>query len=67
MAVGTSARNVRLGRKVRGHDRTRGSLFKQQDWGALGSNDGTGLVVGGQRGCNYQLSTWVFGIQGDAA
>jgi outer membrane immunogenic protein len=35
--------------------------------GALGSNDGTGLVVGGQLGCNYQLSTWVFGIQGDAA
>jgi len=44
-----------------------GSLFEQKDWGALGSHDGTGLVVGGQVGCNYQISTWVFGIQGDAA
>jgi outer membrane immunogenic protein len=33
----------------------------------LVSNDDTGLVVGGQLGCNYQISTWVFGIQGDAA
>jgi outer membrane immunogenic protein len=44
-----------------------GSLFEHQDWGTLGSDDGTGLVVGGQVGCNYQISTWVFGIQGDAA
>jgi outer membrane immunogenic protein len=44
-----------------------GSLFEQKDWGAFGSNDGTGLVVGGQLGCNYQISTWVFGIQGDVA
>jgi outer membrane immunogenic protein len=44
-----------------------GSLFEQKDWGVLGSHDGTGLVVGGQLGCNYQVSTWVFGIQGDAA
>src|SRR5215475_2677418 len=42
-----------------------GSLFEQQDWGALGSDSGPGLVVGGQLGCNYQISTWVFGIQGD--
>jgi outer membrane immunogenic protein len=44
-----------------------GALFEQGDWGALGSDDGTGLVVGGQLGCDYQISTWVFGIQGDAA
>jgi outer membrane immunogenic protein len=35
--------------------------------GALGGHDGTGLLLGGQAGCNYQISTWVFGIQGDAA
>jgi outer membrane immunogenic protein len=44
-----------------------GSLFEQSDWGVLGSHSGTGLLVGGQLGCNYQISTWVFGIQGDAA
>jgi outer membrane immunogenic protein len=44
-----------------------GSLFEESSWGALGSHDGTGLLLGGQVGCNYQLSTWVFGIQGDAA
>ena len=44
-----------------------GALFEERDWGPLGSDDGTGLVVGGQLGCNYQISTWVFGIQGDAA
>jgi outer membrane immunogenic protein len=44
-----------------------GSLFAQKDWGALGSHDETGLLVGGQLGCNYQISTWVFGIQGDIA
>jgi outer membrane immunogenic protein len=44
-----------------------GSLFEQSDWGALGSHGGTGLLVGGQLGCNYQISTWVLGIQGDAA
>jgi outer membrane immunogenic protein len=44
-----------------------GSLFAQKDWGALGSHDETGLLVGGQLGCNYQVSTWVFGVQGDIA
>jgi outer membrane immunogenic protein len=45
-----------------------GSLFLQKDWGPLGSHDGTGLVGGGQLGCNYQVSPmWVIGIQGDLA
>jgi outer membrane immunogenic protein len=44
-----------------------GSLFEQKDWGAFGSDDDTGLVVGGQLGCNYQISSWVFGVQGDLA
>jgi outer membrane immunogenic protein len=44
-----------------------GSLFAQKDWGAFGSHDETGLVVGGQLGCNYQISTWVLGVQGDMA
>jgi outer membrane immunogenic protein len=44
-----------------------GSLWVQQDWGAFGGDDGTGIMLGGQLGCNYQISSWVFGIQGDAA
>jgi outer membrane immunogenic protein len=44
-----------------------GSLFVQQDWGVFGAANDTGLVVGGQLGCDYQISTWVFGVQGDAA
>jgi outer membrane immunogenic protein len=44
-----------------------GSLFEQEDWGLLGSHHGTGLLAGGQLGCNYQISTWVFGVQGDIA
>jgi outer membrane immunogenic protein len=44
-----------------------GSLFSQQDWGPRGSDDDTGLVLGGQLGCNYQISSWVFGVQGDLA
>jgi outer membrane immunogenic protein len=44
-----------------------GSVFGKNDWGALGSHDETGLLVGGQLGCNYQISTWVFGVQGDGA
>ena len=43
-----------------------GSVFTQSDWGALGSDHDGGLVLGGQLGCNYQVSTWVFGVQGDA-
>jgi outer membrane immunogenic protein len=44
-----------------------GSVFVQQDWGAFGADDDGGLTLGGQAGCNYQISTWVFGLQGDAA
>jgi outer membrane immunogenic protein len=44
-----------------------GSVFVQQDWGVLGADRDTGLTLGGQAGCNYQISSWVFGIQGDAA
>jgi outer membrane immunogenic protein len=44
-----------------------GSLFAQKDWGAFGAHDETGLVVGGQLGCNYKVSTWVLGVQGDIA
>jgi outer membrane immunogenic protein len=36
---------------------------------AVGSAEGTlninGGVAGGQVGCNYQVSSWVFGVQGD--
>jgi outer membrane immunogenic protein len=31
----------------------------------LGSQDLSGWEVGGQIGCNYQVGSWVFGIQGD--
>jgi outer membrane immunogenic protein len=44
-----------------------GSLWSQNDWGVLGSDDDAGLLLGGQLGCNYQVSNWVFGLQGDAA
>ncbi len=44
-----------------------GSVFVQQDWGAFGADDDHGLMLGGQAGCNYQISTWVFGVQGDVA
>jgi outer membrane immunogenic protein len=46
-----------------------GSLFSEENWtGAAQSiQDPTDLVVGGQVGCNYQVSTWVFGVQGDYA
>ncbi len=30
----------------------------------VGSNTGTGVVGGGQIGCDYQTATWVFGVQG---
>lgn len=29
-----------------------------------GSDTGTGMVAGGQLGCDYQSSNWVFGVQG---
>lgn len=44
-----------------------GGLFVQQDWAGLGADKDTGLLLGGQLGCNYQVSTWVFGVQGDGA
>jgi outer membrane immunogenic protein len=44
-----------------------GALFVQQDWGTLGAGDDGGLVLGGQLGCDYQVSNWVFGVQGDLA
>jgi outer membrane immunogenic protein len=44
-----------------------GSLFVQQNWAGLGADNDAGLVLGGQLGCNYQISTWVFGVQGDGA
>jgi outer membrane immunogenic protein len=44
-----------------------GGLFAQKDWGVFGASDGQGVVLGGQLGCNYQVSSWVFGVQGDLA
>jgi len=34
------------------------------DGASLGSNTGSGLVGGGQVGCDYQVGSWVFGAQG---
>jgi outer membrane immunogenic protein len=47
-----------------------GGLWAKKDWtsftgAAESSVDISGGVAGGQVGCNYQVSTWVFGIQGD--
>jgi outer membrane immunogenic protein len=44
-----------------------GSLFAEENWtgAALSTQEATDLALGGQVGCNYQVSTWVFGIQGD--
>jgi outer membrane immunogenic protein len=48
-----------------------GSVFATDDWSltspstSLGSHSTNALVFGGQLGCNYQISTWVLGIQGD--
>jgi outer membrane immunogenic protein len=44
-----------------------GSIFEQEGWGAAGGDDETGVMVGGQAGCNYQFSTWVVGVQGEGA
>jgi len=33
--------------------------------GDFGTNTGSGAIGGVQGGCNYQVSAWVFGIQGD--
>jgi outer membrane immunogenic protein len=47
-----------------------GGLWAKKDWnnatlGAESSADVSGGLAGGQVGCNYQVSAWVFGIQGD--
>jgi outer membrane immunogenic protein len=48
-----------------------GGLWAKKDWTdsttglAESSVSLSGGVAGGQVGCNYQVSTWVFGIQGD--
>lgn len=44
-----------------------GGLWAKKDWtgGASSSTTISGGLAGGQVGCNYQVSTWVFGVQGD--
>jgi outer membrane immunogenic protein len=47
-----------------------GGLWAKKDWTSLGgvaesSVDISSWLAGGQVGCNYQVSAWVFGIQGD--
>jgi len=52
-----------------------GGLWANKDWTnetpgpnfglPIGSHDPSGFLGGGQIGCNYQVSTFVFGIQGD--
>jgi outer membrane immunogenic protein len=48
-----------------------GGLWAKKDWSlsatgaANSSQDVNSGLGGGQIGCNYQVSTWVFGIQGD--
>jgi outer membrane immunogenic protein len=48
-----------------------GGLWARKDWSTFGvaesSLDISSWLAGGQVGCNYQVSTWVFGIQGDYA
>jgi outer membrane immunogenic protein len=48
-----------------------GGLWVKKDWTSAPATAGTSSVsisnwlAGGQVGCNYQVSTWVFGVQGD--
>jgi outer membrane immunogenic protein len=44
-----------------------GGLWAKKDWtgDATSSVDISSWLAGAQVGCNYQVSTWVFGIQGD--
>jgi outer membrane immunogenic protein len=46
-----------------------GGLWAKKDWSDAGlaesSQDVNSWLAGAQVGCNYQVSTWVFGIQGD--
>ena len=47
-----------------------GGVWAKKDWtntagGTTASMDVSGGLAGGQIGCNYQISAWVFGVQGD--
>ena len=44
-----------------------GGLWATKNWSGVASSsqDISGGLGGGQVGCNYQVNTWVFGIQGD--
>ena len=47
-----------------------GGIWANSDWqdtvlGDFGSNNASGVIGGGQIGCNYQVASWVFGIQAD--
>ena len=47
-----------------------GGIWARNDWndailGDFGASSATGALGGLQTGCNYQVSRWVFGIQGD--
>jgi len=47
-----------------------GGVWAMNDWndailGDFGSSSATGVIGGLQAGCNYQVRSWVFGIQGD--
>src|ERR1700738_1217573 len=47
-----------------------GGIWANDDWqdtvlGDFGSNTASGVIGGGQIGCNYQVASWVFGIQAD--
>jgi outer membrane immunogenic protein len=47
-----------------------GGVWAKKDWtntagGGTASMNVNGGLAGGQIGCNYQVSTWVFGVQGD--
>src|ERR1700704_2879244 len=46
-----------------------GGLWATKEWSTTGvansTQDISSGLGGGQIGCNYQVSTWVFGIQGD--
>jgi outer membrane immunogenic protein len=44
-----------------------GGVWAKKDWtgGAISSSSPNSGLAGGQVGCNYQVSTWVFGVQGD--
>ena len=47
-----------------------GGIWAADSWsdtvyGGFGSGTASGALGGAQLGCNYQVGTWVFGIQGD--